>query len=888
MLARRFIVPEMEEGAQAKGLEVDLEQCIQGLSEMKMHPSEAGGGCEARRAIEALFLGFEGSKHFAELERAVVALCKMGQEILQAPCGADACELALMQIFEFGLFLLQFKERWILQLKKKGLLARGSVQLWDGGDARDAPVLALAGNSAYDIVSLAQEYLLRRESLEQSRCDVCAFALANALEMHLPGINLLMRSRNAGGLGLFFLVAYAFADNPHVSRSILLKWVTLPLSEVDAEMLYLGPVSLVPFFRKEIEGLDDPEFRACLLRQARSHALISTMVPSLLQTFAKNSRRAEDMCLLLAETYKDGEAAATRDLFDELFRHGRELGEQCLKTFIIMTKSSALSELFYSRAELIDRDYVEACLLCKEGMPAMSEERVKRLCKSPFLPLVCRDMCAFKAVLRKIAEIEEKETRVETVGNVTSIEHAWNVKEIAERMFGKEPVSIEVLEKALLFVLYFPEKMGFIKRLVRGLVANTKRRPVFKISAVHPRRGEEMGILSQFRSIPKITESLLEMYSESPGEFCDRILFIGERDSFFVTAVARILRSHRSDPDELHSFLKKLASSEEMQDGSYWGILARRKLSLLRPIRHLERCRKRLPRDAVLSLVNNERELADLLVSETRKRGPGGWGFVAGMLEKMERAGRQEAGLVFGGSSYIAVPMQSAKACVYTVFTQMEFSEKQSIVQIEGERGEHWEMYVLNGKTKIAFRKDQHQSIVETEHEFDKQAAGGWQANVCVNVTHRGFLVQLNEYQLNTKSGFSGITKITIGEGFKGILRRALICEEKEIRPEYFSKKDPCAFFVHHLLDLEKKLQYYKRFGILLESNAPYSFSGACGPVEMCNVFSSRSFQWRKSERVCAAVAKAACRNPLGEKRLLLLAKSGHAEKARLKQAEES
>ncbi|OAG29522.1 hypothetical protein NEDG_00655 [Nematocida displodere] len=831
-------VPEPEENREDLGedqLPTGIEGWIERVSSIRGESTTSKVEVE----LETLFSTMKDQGAQTEVERVIILLCKIAHQIMNSERIAEENEAILLQIFEIGLFMVQFKDRWITALLKASLLQeQGWAPLVEHTSVhQDFP-------PASDLVFLAQEYLIMGGSISNTRINLCAFALANALGVHHPTVSVLLRYFTPGQdrqipAPLLFLVAYVLGYGDSVCAEVLSRWLEVSKEDIDGTVVYLPTLDMSRFFISEMGKITDISQFLAVAKASNSHELINQAKEAMVAAYEHQEVTTKRLADILSITYHEAEVSHTEAILDSLQEVNQEGAEAIAKLIIIDTKTTALSRHFFAKAVVIDRDYIEALIICREYLDYIPTEMLMGLCCGEYLSILCKEDKVFGEVIKVVEKREKSPHRLQM---------------LIEKIFKTLPIEKTTLEKALLVTIYFPNLSIVIKRVIWNEIE--KKGICFKMSA--PTIAKDLEILNQFREIPQIESIILRGVKKHPET--EEYLFHGFLDTFLIRYVKNKIRKTKKNLPVLAHFLAELEKKEEFKEASYWAILLKKKLQFGSLLKYIN-----LPVGEIDTLVSHERDLGRLI---QRKADPT---LVLALLDRLDTISKYDKGIVFGSTSYLTITTEMPAASIYLSMIQKEFSGRQSLIKISGENSSS-EVYLINGKGKITVIVKDTEITKDIDESFEEYTLGGWKLSLSVTTAPNEVLLTIGETSIRVKHPTKPVKEIVIGEGFKGILKRALVLEESAHRPEKLSAKPSELFYLDNLTNIEKTMQYHKKIGILLETTNPYQFSGTPVTMRLCNVFTNTPLYWRTSEKVVRALAHLAVKEPHLEERLLAVA----------------
>jgi len=878
MLDRRYIVPEILEGEEEVAVDqkdpgttehAGVEKCIERLSQIKEEVNrEVEPEQKIELELETLFSSADKKNTASEMEMVVVLLCKIAHRIIRSKKTSEENEMVLLQIFELGLFMVQFKNRWLGRLEETGIMEeQGWVpsENYSSVTGTFVPVI--------ELVKLAQEHMLRKERIKQKRSELCAFCLANSLGAHSPSISLLLKQKKEakGALGEFFFVAAVFADSRETRGRVLLDWAQSGITRIDSKIFYIPEIEIVKFFRSEINKLSDAAKACKIISASGSHALLCSCADLLTSFHREGVLRTEELAEVVVNTCSTEESEKTFGLFQALHSYSPEVAESVAKSLIILRRTDRISELFYAMCSTVDKEYVECATICSRSFHLIPRERLVDLYLGEYFPFVCGDARIFKELVRRVSQIYE-ESAMETKEGVKRVRHAWDLFLFADKIFTSLPVTKETLEKALIITMYFPWMLPYVKQCIwKEADAKGVQIRISKKDSAE----EVLEVLSCFRDVPRVASALKRICRDAKEEKEAELALNREIDAFAIGYIRKTVSKMRktSEVKKIWKFAADMKEREQLQHGTYWVNVLKKQIRFGKVIPHL--CNVMSYED-VLGAIDNEEDIIRLLEAYSKTCGNREISdpfFVVSLLEKLELQSRYERGLVLGASSFILVPVDAKKLTVYASMVQKEFSGRQTLVKLVSDSGTALEVYINNGKGKISHTTrsgvELEESIEEIEEEFEKNPAGGWKVAVALTATPKESTLKIGETEIVLKKPLKKIRKVVIGEGFKGILKRALLIEEPKQSADRMSAKPRDAFFLDVLLDVERQAQYHKRFALLIDSQTPYTMYGEPPKVVMCNVIEHIPKYWRASERASRIVARISAKDAIIEQKVM-------------------
>lgn len=861
MLDRTYLVPE--------GLSENIagsahpEQIIERLHSIKdeVTANQPVSQTPFEVELDALFSKTGEERQASEMERIVILLCKIAHRIIRMETVSPENQQVLLQIFELGLFLVQFKATWLARLESLGLLQE---QNWTPPCSTPSkPLSEEPGKTASsrDLVSLAQEYILRRESVGSSRCDLCAFALANSTGAYHAGQALLLRQKPREDMQLVYFLAYVLEDLEESRVALLARWMSVASPILDATVIYVGKIITAKIFGVETSKIEDPELFKRAALSMGSHRALAEAGDALLRHYEQGSISGSELTSVITATYNQEDAESTEKLLLLIFARYPDAAEACAKSLIIFRRAQRLASFFLVHASRIDRDYAECLIVCRDELEEIPAAKLRVLCDSEFFLLLCKEDTVFHKILRRVSAVYE-ETTQKTAGDPAVITHGWNIAEFASRVVTSLPMKKKALEKSLLLIMYFPWISTEIKRM---LWREIERRG-FEYAVPDGALGleEDVEVLNQFRDIPKIGRILLKI---AKSHSIEPVLFNGNMDVFLAAYIRHRIRKTRCSLADLCDFLGNIREREEVFVPGYWCLLLKTPFVIgrsLRPLRAVLGCDKMLP------FISNERDLLTVFRDAAKEKDHE---TMLQIVDKMDTLSKFGAGLVLGAGSYILIstaPLRSVST--YLTMTQKEFAGRQSVIKFQGARG-CLEFLLCNGKMKLSHTEEVDGVLTEKSCEVDAEIEhhpfGGWKIHLAFCASPGGCTLQIGEYIQKLNYRIGKVSEILIGEEFRGILHRALVLEESSPKPERLSTKPSDVFYVENLVHVEKSLQYHKKFGALIETMRPYQFSGADAGFSLCNVLYFAPSFWRSSEKITDALAGLGARDPTAEQKIL-------------------
>ncbi|KAI5159420.1 hypothetical protein NEAUS03_0279 [Nematocida ausubeli] len=925
MLDRKHIVPEVYDHletnedtlADENNLAHRVDVCLDQLESVRSNLSLTSSPSSVLKLeIETLFMDTD-SKMATEMERIAIILCRIAHRIIRAEALSETDYSMLLQIFELGLFLAQFKDRWLSSLEKsRALQANG----WSTQKEFISPGPLFS--SARELISLAQEYILRQSVLSGNRCDLCAYALANINGVYAPSLSLLLHAQkeekvhspnpdaaeaesglepsntnHAIPLDYFYFLLYNMADLSESKSKILAKWVNNASEELDLTVLYLPQISTQLYFKDEIQRMKNLEEVIGIVQAANTHAILS-IHSVVIHSHRKGKLQTRDLSELLINTYTKEGAEYTIQILQAISKYNPVAAESLTKSLIIIGGAIEIAKYFFKTAFIIDRDYAESCILCSSQIEHIPKNMLRLLCDSDYFRLLCEEKNLFQQIVKTVSE-EHSNKAVVTRNNEVTIRSYWDIGRFCERVFLVQNITIESLEKGLLLMLYFPDMSLKIKKIVwdeidkKGMYA-VGRAVDSLISAIYMSNGLEIkksgeekeqqrevsidksrfsvsvsdeidhiiDVLNHYREIPSVQKQLLKL-AKCLGVFS--ILFSAEPDAFTIKCICREVKKLKKDSKRLHEFIMQLKERNELHCDSYWFTQAKKQISLGGSIRLL---RPIMQQNDMLYLLNNEEDIVYLLRLISKRSVPD-IDVAASLLEKLEVDSPGEVGLVLGSRSSISmtVPSKNKPITAYLMLTQKEFTGRQSVFKASNKNSE-FEVFIKDGMLMTYSKKvikDKNHTVEEVEckveHVLNQEAdstpgvcsRGGWAISMGITLTSKQCVLVIGDVSIKSPHGIKP-TELVIGEEFKGVLNRALILEES-YKKGRLSSRPGDAYYIENIVSIERACQYYNRFGVLIDSLVPYVINGST-KVRMINVLKGTTSQWRVSERLCRHISK--------------------------------
>lgn len=867
MLDRTYLVPEVyTEGEEQKE---SIEECIERLVSMKERMENKEEKSTAiEKELDTLFANIEGEKALSEMERVVVLLCKVAHKIMKTKESIEKNKGILLQIFEIGLLMVQFKNRWLDRIEQLNMF---SEQGW-------IPCMPYSRvekvfSPARELISLAQEYILQKEAFDSERCDICAFALANALGQYHSGVSLLLRqvSRTKTHLDTLLFICYIFAEAEETKGVILSHWLSATDNEMDGSVLYLSNILLPDFFSSEIGKIRDVSVFKKVCVAGMSHALIYGVTDKLFILHRKQKISTKEITDILSKTYTEKQFIDTEKIIRAIEKYSASAAETIIKSLVIYRKAADLSKVFFDVAFTIDKEYTEAVIICQQDLESIPEKMLRNLCESEYFSFLCREKTVFTQIVKCVGAIYEKQTKKASMQvQAQSISHGWNIQLFISQALQGNQISKETIEKALIMSVYFPNEQMYIRRLL-FLMAREKGIAI-KIAKKSEELEKDIEMLNCFREIPQVQKLLYHEYARNRDTILP-ILFNKEIDTFIISIIRKEIKKGKKNIIEMKKFLEEIKDREEIQKSSYWHNLIKKQIAMKSFLKPLITA---LDQKQLLLLTNNEEDIAYLLKISLKQKMPED--FSAALLEKLEAQTKYDEGLVFGSTSYICFSVETKKISAYVSLVQKEFAGRQSLIRIIGDKGQ-FELFMINGKIRLSYSllssQGKEEKLTQIEEDLEKHPQGGWKVSIALSIYPGTAVFKIGEFTLTQKHCIKRIEKIVLCEEFRGIMKRALFFEEKGIKEDRISTRPLESFFINTLSSIEKIMQYHKRFALLIESCTPYLISGKKTEVHMCNVFYHQPIFWRSSERLSRLISKYAANNHDFENILIALMHKG-------------
>ncbi|KAI5172757.1 hypothetical protein NEFER03_1789 [Nematocida sp. LUAm3] len=863
MLDRRYIVPCIS--VTENGPKEGVEECIEKLVSIKESINEDSGkkGMLSSKSLEmeldVLFGSIGGERVVSEMERVVVLLCKIAHRIIQSECPSEEENGVLLQIFELGLFMSQFKDRWLEKIKKSKYIHEHGWTLLS-----ECHEVSRVFPPANELISLAQEYMLRKNSLSNNRNDLCAFALANALGAYLPSISLLLRQRKEtrSALGDFFFIAYILSESKDTHNLLLIEWMSSRAYLVDEELVYISGVDINKFFGVEISKMQDIGLMKKALIISGSHRIINQARRSLLALYRRHKVDIKEIIEILSETYRREEVEYTERIIEAIKKISPVGAESVLKALIIYRGISELSGYFFENAFIMDKEYAECMIICQEEIGRLPCEKLNEFCSSEYFGFVSWDLSLFKRIVKCVLLAYERESK-RMDGERIVVYHGWNLGLFIEQALEKFLFGWKCFEKAVILIEHFPHMEVYIREKVYGELHNKK----VENSLLEDMEeiDKKILLLSSFREIPLVRKVLWKIIKGNKDKV-DSV--IGkEIDYGTIQYIQRALIGAKKSLPELLGLMQWYKEKSELHRASYWNILIKKHIVLGKTVNFLS---EYMPIEDILLFVNNEEDIETLLFLALKKKEKNE--LHMNILEKLNMHTKYEQGIVMGSNSYILIPLNLKNISIYGNMIQKEFAGRESLAKVVC-KAFSVELFIDNGKLflsqKVSSKGSEEESIIKIEEEIEKHALGGWKISFSLFVSRRKIHLRIGETEIQEKIDGSQIEKAIIGESFKGIIKRVLLVEESQLKNDRLSLKPSEDYYLDQLQHIEKRLQYYKKFGVLMETTTPYFISGEPRDIQMVNAFTNTPAYWRSSKRISKKLSKISVKNDELRKKLI-------------------
>ncbi|KAI5192820.1 hypothetical protein NEMIN01_2236 [Nematocida minor] len=919
MLNRKHLVPEVQENTDIDASDDSIspvDACLDRLETLRSeisHPSTNTDAPSIELQLESLFSG-SSRRVVTEMERIAIILCRIAHRIIRSDSLSETDYSILLQIFELGLFLGQFKDRWLSHLDSSQALSENK---WE--PVKDYAAPSQLFPPARELVSLAQEYILRQNILTGNRCDLCAYALANINGIYAPSVSLLMKqqirpsasndkteldSEQLDGLenteepalplNYFYFLLYALSKSSAEKAKIFTHWVQESPGELEGDIFYLPNIDEKKYFAAEIRKIRDTDAAIEIVRASSSHFLFYH-AQAIIQAHRRNKITTKALSEIVVSTYHKENVEHTVQILQNISKYNPVASESLTKSLIIMGEAVELAEYFFKTAFIIDRDYAESCLLCIGRISCIPRGTLNLLCGSDYFGVLCAEKGTFTQVVKTVVEMHCKETG-EVQGNETVTRSPWNIRLFCRRAIQAQNISLESLERGLILMMYFPSESNTVKQTTWDMIESKGMQSVVKavegaLAALSltkspyapsnegaPERSERiehiLDILNHYREIPAVQKQLLRI-SKRTGLL--PVLAKYDPDLFSIKCIRREIDRLKSDIKGLHEFLMQLKTRDELRYDSFWFAQARKNISLGSTIRSLNSV---MLQDDMLYLLNNEEDIVYLLRLVTRRPIPDTL-LASSLVEKLDGETENEEGLILGENSLISASVPNKPLTVYAILIQKEFTGRQSIIRAISSDSEI-EVFIRDGILLFRWQgasKEKKDAIEEREcrinyafsssslnneesgklsqnrdsQKSEKRSGRGWNVSIAVSVGSKECQIKIEDFSVSMPYGLKA-SSVVIGEEFKGVLKRALILEEGYKKGRLSSRPSE-EYYIDNLVAIEKSCQYYGKFGLLIDSTVPYTIHGL-SKVRMVNVFKSAGSQWRKSERLCRYIAK--------------------------------
>ncbi|KAI5167373.1 hypothetical protein NEIRO03_1901 [Nematocida sp. AWRm78] len=927
MLDRRYIVPEVQDhseqteavGNDPNDLSNPVDACLDRLEVVRSQlslPSSPQSSLELE--LESLFLNSD-SRVATEMERIAIILCRIAHRIIRAETLSETDYSTLLQIFELGLFLAQFKDRWLSHLKKTRIIQENKW-VTEKEFVTPGPLLS----SARELMSLAQEYILRQTAITGNRCDLCAYALANIGGIYTPSLTLLLNSNtkkleteenreetemyddslvlNADvkqlPLDYFYFLLYSLTDTAQEKAKILTKWVTEMGDTLDLTLLYLPSINILEYCKLEMQKIRSIDDAIEIVRAANSHAIMHS-ASIIINSHRKGKLPTKELSEILINTYTKENYQYTIQILQNIAKYSPVAAESLTKSLIIIGGATELAPYFFKTSFIIDRDYAETSIICAEQIDCIPQEMLRLLCDSDYFKLLCEEKKVFKEIVRVISEICKNKS-VSIKSGETTIKTDWDIRKFCGRVFSVQKITIDSLEKGLLLMLYFPDMSLSIKRIVWGEIEKKGAYMVSEhvdrlISAIYMSNGLDIkknnaekdqrtpisidrtrfskcvsdeidhvvDVLNHYREVPSIQRQLLKL-AKCLGVFS--ILLTSDPDMFTIKCIRMEIKRLKPEIQKLQEFLMQLKERNELHQDTHWFIQAKKQVSLGNSIRSLNSI---MMQDDILYLLNNEEDIVYLLRLISKRSVPD-ISMASCLVEKLEIDCLEEEGLVLGNKSSISVslPNKTKTLTAYLMLTQKEFVGRQSVLKAIDTHSEV-EVFIRDGVLMTRYKKvlkNKNNTVEEVERKAEYTSDKSTSNISSIINSRTGWSLSMG-ITLSSKQCklVIGDVSINIPHGIKPTelvigeefkgVLKKALILEESYKSDRISSRPTDVYYIENLIPIERACQYYNRFGLFINSTTPYHINGS-SKVRMINVFKSVGSQWRVSERLCRYISK--------------------------------
>ncbi|KAM0671623.1 hypothetical protein CWI42_060640 [Ordospora colligata] len=720
----------------------------------------------------------------------------------------------------------------------------------------------LPPNIMRESLSICVQFMINRQ-LVYTKVDILGFCVLEM--MSVP------QQSYEGPDDIFYLIEYIFRCDPR----ILLRWANNARMMNDWALLYIE--NYPDFLYTELRYISNPMILREIIVQQKSHRLYEFLFVKMGMMFPMY-----ELLDILVESYSESNAEYTSRIFNKAFFESRSDGERLLKGFIKKTKTTIFSDLFYERCSDVDGDYVEALVVCIQSVDLISNECAQKLVDSQYWPYITHEYESF-AILMKL---------------LMSRQICLNKQ--YEFLNSNVPVSLDNLKKVLFVSQHAPDKRAKVLEVIVSVIKSMHRhmnkcvqcigKKIQKLTLhstdnlnYHMDKIIQKQMLVIIYSILDIlrysyipTKTLYTLSLIDAEIFGRKVVQEVRYDCFFIKCMNIVLRDGSGRFD---SIMSDIIQMDLFKMTGYWEICVVKALNLRRlwnaaknfnsganainnknsrlyslrnSLIHSEsnfNCENLLSVDAhelecsnLLEYLNIIDDMIRLKCLAAEIEGKKRVEVMDALIQRLEMSERVCEGMVFCKESFISLEMPFDRFGFEISLLQYEEDGEQVFVQFEGRDAK-----VSIGRTngKLFLRK--------CTAGASEQSLLGESNKPKINMIFRSWykssklVFGFDDKMHNVK--ISGIRRIVIGSGFKGIVDKLFLCESVSYGRCVSRMQRGASFYIDVLSKIEKMLQYKNRVGVYMDNTRPY-FINRSIDVEISNVIDNKNVYWRYNKSV--------------------------------------
>ncbi|KAH9411268.1 hypothetical protein HK407_06g10980 [Ordospora pajunii] len=721
---------------------------------------------------------------------------------------------------------------------------------------------ALPPNIMRESLGICMQFMLHRQPI-CTKVDIlgyCVLEMMSALQQSYEGPD-----------DIFYLIEYVFRCDPR----ILLRWAKNASVMNDWTLLYIE--NYPDFLYTELRYINNPMLLREILVQQKSHRLYDFLFVKLGMMFP-----SYELLDILAQSYSESDTEYTSRIFSKAFFESTSNGERLLKGFIKKTKTSMLSSLFYERCSDVDGDYVEALAVCIQNVDLISNECARKLVDSQYWPYITHEYESF-AVLMKL--LMSRQISLKKQYGFISSSMPVSLDSLKKILFVAREVSdkrAEVLEAIASVIKRMHRHMDRCAQCIGKRIQKLSLQSVDNLSHPVDKAVQAQmlaivySILDALRGSTIPTKMLYTLSLIDAEIFGRKVVQEVRYDCFFIQCMNIVLRdvsgrfnSIRSDIVRMDLFKMtgywEVCVVKALSLRQFWNAtrhssngadMSNRKNNRLYSLRnsliHSESnfsCEELVGADVHAVECSNPLEclnIADDMVRlrclvaeiESKKRAE----VMDALIKRLEISSRVCEGMVFCKESFIAFEMPFDRFGFELSFLQCEEDGEQVFVEFDGR-----DARVAIGRTngKLFLRR--------SAGGASEQSLLGEDSRPKINMIFRSWykssklVFGFDEKMHSVK--ISGIRRIVVGSGFKGIVEKLFVCESTAYGGCVSRAQRGTRFYIDVLSKIEKTLLYRNRAGMYMDSARPYFISRSID-VQISNVIDNKNVYWQHNKSV--------------------------------------